>query len=149
MQCVVCIYPDKIKSIFRSWQQRSAVCFGVASEKGKKTTVYYCMVFIPSYIKLSTEENEWTFSDVFFSQMKTFLEANMLSFLEQGSLLEMFSQLWLQWKKILAKNFQTSPLTQTMNSFLTLLLFHFWQLFRGRMPCSYIGKQLRRNSLQL
>ena len=38
------------------------------------------------------EENEWTFSDV-FAQMNTFLEANMLSFLERGSLIEMFSQL--------------------------------------------------------
>ena len=38
------------------------------------------------------EENEWTFSDA-FSQMNAFLEANMLSFLERGSLIEMFSQL--------------------------------------------------------
>ena len=38
------------------------------------------------------EENEWTFSDA-FAQMNTFLEANMLSFLERGSLIEMFSQL--------------------------------------------------------
>ena len=49
------------------------------------------MVFIPSYIKFSMEENEWTFSDA-FTQMNTLLEANM-SFLERGSLIEKFSQL--------------------------------------------------------
>ena len=48
------------------------------------------MVFIPSYIKLSVEENEETFSDVFV-QINTFLEAYMLFFLERGSLTEMFS----------------------------------------------------------
>ena len=85
------------------------------------------------------EENEWTFSDV-FAQINTFLEANMLSFLENGSLIEMFSQIWLQWKKILAQNSQTSPFTQTMNNFLTLLFFHVWQLFRGRLSCSYVKK---------
>ena len=37
----------------------------MASAKGKKeNTIYYCMVFIPSYIKLSVEENEETFSDI-------------------------------------------------------------------------------------
>ena len=49
------------------------------------------MVFIPSYIKLSVEENEETFSDVFV-QINTFLEAYMLFFLERGSLTEMFSR---------------------------------------------------------
>ena len=38
------------------------------------------------------EENEWTFSDA-FTQMNTLLDANMLSFLERGSLIEKFSQL--------------------------------------------------------
>ena len=37
------------------------------------------MVFIPSYSKLSVEENEETFSDVFV-QINTFLEAYMLFF---------------------------------------------------------------------
>ena len=69
-------------------------------------------------------------------------------FLEKGSLIEIFWQLWLQWKKILAQNCQ-SPLPQTMNNFLTLLFFHVRQLFRGRMPYSYIKKQLRRNILHL
>ena len=32
-------------------------------------------------------------SQMLFSQMNAFLEANMLSFLERGSLIEMFSQL--------------------------------------------------------
>ena len=92
MLCVVLIHFDEIKFIFRSWQQRSAVCFGVASAKGKKeNTIYYCMVFIPSYIKLSVEENEETFSDIFV-QINTFLEAYMLFFLERGSLTEMFSR---------------------------------------------------------
>ena len=49
------------------------------------------MVFIPSYIKLSVEENEETFSDIFV-QINTFLEAYMLFFLERGSLTEMFSR---------------------------------------------------------
>ena len=48
------------------------------------------------------EEYEWTFSDV-FAQINTFLEANMLSFLERGRLIEIFSQLWLKWKKNSAK----------------------------------------------
>ena len=43
-------------------------------------------------------------------------------FLERGSLIEIFWQLWLQWKKILAQNCQ-SPLPQTMNNFLTFLFF--------------------------
>ena len=68
-------------------------------------------------------------------------------FLEKGSLIEIFSQLWLQWKKILAQNCQSS-LPQTMNNF-QLTFFHIRQLFRGRMPYSYIKKQLRRNILQL
>ena len=52
------------------------------------------MVFTPSQIQLSTEEKEWTFSDIFV-QIDTFL----LSFLERGSQIEMFSQLRLQWRK--------------------------------------------------
>ena len=52
------------------------------------------MVFIPSQIQLSTEEKEWTFSDIFV-QIDTFL----LSFLERGSQIEMFSQLRPQWRK--------------------------------------------------
>ena len=51
-------------------------------------------------------------SDV-FAQMNTFLEANMLSFLERGSLIEMFSQLGLEWKK----NCKTSSLPQTLNNY--------------------------------
>ena len=37
------------------------------------------------------EENEWTFSDV-FAQMNTFLEANMLSFVERG-------EVWLKYSR--------------------------------------------------
>ena len=47
---------------------------------------------------------------------------HVVVFLERGSLIEIFWQLWLQWKKILAQNCQ-SPLPQTMNNFLTLLFF--------------------------
>ena len=50
------------------------------------------MVFIQ--IQLSTEEKEWTFSDIFV-QIDTFL----WSFLERGSQIEMFLQLRLQWRK--------------------------------------------------
>ena len=46
MRCFDLFSP--IKFIFRSWQQRSTVCFGVA--KGEKTTIYYCKVYIPSQI---------------------------------------------------------------------------------------------------
>ena len=143
MLCVVLIYSDKIKRIFRSWQQRSAVCFGVASAKGNNTTIYYCIVFIPSKIKSIMEENEWT-----FAQINTFLESNMLFFFRERK----FDWNVLATKKILAQNCQTSPLPQTMNNFVPFVNFTFfyvWQLFRGRMPCSYIKKQLRRNSLQL
>ena len=49
-------------------------------------------MFIPFEIKLGMEEKKLTLSDV-FAQMNTFLEANMFSFLERGSLLKMFSQL--------------------------------------------------------
>ena len=119
---VVLIYSDKIKSIFRSWQRRSAVCFGVASAKGKK--LQYIIVWYLFLIKLSMEENEWTVSDV-FAQINTFLEAIMLSFLKRGGLIEMFTQLGLQWKKNLVQNCATSRLPQTMNNFVSYVNFTF------------------------
>ena len=70
------------------------------------------------------EENEWTVSDV-FAQINTFLEAIMLSFLERGGLIEMFSQLGLQWKKNLVQNCATSRLPQTMNNFVSYVNFTF------------------------
>ena len=121
MLCVVLLYSDKIKCIFRSWQRRSAVCFGVASAKGKKTTIYYCIVFITFSFKLSMGEIEWTFSDLSRRWTLSWKPA-CCRFLERGSLIEIFWQLWLQWKKILAQNCQ-SPLPQTMINFLTLLFF--------------------------
>ena len=100
------IYSDKIKSIFRYWQRRNAVCFGVTSAKGKKTAIYHCIVFIPSSIKFSMEEN--------------------VVLLESGSLIEMFSQPRLQWKKTLVQNCETSRLPQTMNHFVSYVNFTFF-----------------------
>ena len=50
----------------------------------------------------------------------------MLSFLERGGLIEMFSQLGLQWKKNLVQNCATSRLPQTMNNFVSYVNFTFF-----------------------
>ena len=92
-------------------------------------------------------EIEWTFSDV-FAQMNTFLKASILSFFrEVKSDWNILAAMTTMEENLSAKLSITS--SPNYEKFLTLLFFHVRQLFRGRMPYSYIKKQLRRNSLQL
>ena len=53
------------------------------------------------------------------------MEENVV-LLESGSLIEMFSQPRLQWKKTLVQNCETSRLPQTMNHFVSYVNFTFF-----------------------
>ena len=50
----------------------------------------------------------------------------MLLFLERRSLIEIFSQLRLQWRKNLTQNYQTLPLPQTRNNFVRFVNLLFF-----------------------
>ena len=140
MQYIVLIYSDKIKYIFRSWQQRSTVCFGVASAKGKKLQyLLYGIYSFSNLIKYGGERMnflryfcaDWHFPVVFFREGKS--GWNVLA--TKTTMEEKLSG-------------KSSNITFPPNIILGTLSIYFFSGLRAfQMPCSYIKKQLRRNSL--